>query len=72
MFIVVLGKSRHTEERISTVLSSNSYLLDLAKFIVRTVPDAEVHAHLGGMAGDEAVFRGAETASASDDDIEMF
>jgi hypothetical protein len=70
MFVVVLGKSRHIEERISTVASTNEYLLDLAKFIVRTVPDAEVHAHLGGMAGDEAVFRGSDAAV--EDDVEMF
>jgi hypothetical protein len=69
MFTVMLGKSCHVDHRINT-RDSGAYLLDFARFIVRTVPDAEVHARLGDMAGDEAVFRGCDADC--DDGMELF
>ncbi len=69
MFTVLLSKSRHIDDRTHTV-DSGAYLLDFARFIVRTVPDAEVHARLGDMAGDEAVFRGCDADG--DDGMELF
>lgn len=69
MFTVLLGKSRRIDDRMHT-LDSGAYLLGFARFIVRTIPDAEVRARLGNMAGDEAVFRGS--AADGDDGMELF
>ncbi len=69
MFTVLLAKSRYIDDRIHT-LDPGAYLLDFARFIVRSVPDAEVHARLGDMAGDVAVFRGCDADG--DDGTELF
>lgn len=69
MFTVLLTRSRYIDNRIHT-LDPAAYLLDFARFIVRTVPDAEVTARLGDMAGDEAVFRGCDAGG--EDGIELF
>jgi len=50
-------------------VSATKYLFNLAFAIARSIPDAEVHAHLGAQRGDEVVFLGAALAGA---DVELF
>ena len=68
MFMVVLDSSRDRTYRPLTV-SATKYLFNLAFAIARSIPDAEVHAHLGSERGDEVVFHGAALAAA---DAELF
>lgn len=57
MFLVQLNRSCDRLYQPLTVKTAE-YLYDFAKFIARSVPDAEVHARLGIQAGDEVVFLG--------------
>ncbi len=68
MFLVKVGRSADGRYRPMTV-NASEYLYDLAAFIARSVPDAEVHAHLGAQAGDEVVFLGK---SLEGDSVELF
>jgi len=68
MFMVSLETSRDEKYQPLTV-DGPQYLYEFAAFIARTVPDAEVHARLGGMQGDEVVFKGHDLA---EDDVELF
>jgi len=68
MFKVVLDSSRDRTHHPLTV-SATKYLFNLAFAIARSIPDAEVHAHLGAQRGDEVVFLGAALAGA---DVELF
>ncbi|MCA1909176.1 MAG: hypothetical protein LDL39_12525 [Magnetospirillum sp.] len=68
MFMVKLETSRDEKYQPLTV-DGPQYLYEFAAFIARTVPDAEVHARLGGMKGDEVVFKGQDLV---EDDVELF
>lgn len=68
MFMVKLQTSRDVHYHPLTV-DGPQYLYEFAAFIARTIPDAEVHARLGGMKGDEVVFKGQDLA---EDDAELF
>lgn len=57
MFLVQLNRSSDRLYQPLTIKTAE-YLYDFAKFIARSVPDAEVHAKLGLQAGDEVVFLG--------------
>lgn len=57
MFLVQVNRSSDRRYQPLTVKTAE-YLYDFAKFIARSVPDAEVHAKLGVQAGDEVVFLG--------------
>jgi hypothetical protein len=57
MFLVQLGRSSDRLYQPLTIKTAE-YLYDFAKFIARSVPDAEVHAKFGVQAGDEVVFLG--------------
>lgn len=68
MFLVRLDRSSDAHYHPLTV-KAHEYLYDFAAFIARSVPDAEVHAHLGLQLGDEVVFHGSAVA---DDSVELF
>lgn len=68
MFMVKVESSRDSRYQPLTV-DTSQYLYEFASFIARSIPDAEVHAHLGNQAGDEVVFKGEALA---DDDIDLF
>lgn len=68
MFLVQVDRSSDRRYQPLTVKTAE-YLYDFAKFISRSVPDAEVHAKLGLQAGDEVVFLGK---SLEDAGIELF
>lgn len=68
MFLVQVARSSDRLYQPLTV-KTHEYLYDFAAFIARSVPDAEVRAHLGFQAGDEVVFRNQAT---DEDDIELF
>lgn len=68
MFMVKVEANRDSRYRPLTV-DTPQYLYEFASFIARTIPDAEVHAHLGSQIGDEVVFRGEDLV---DDDVELF
>lgn len=69
MFQVRLGLCRDSGYQPLTV-DGPEYLYMLARFISRSVPEAEVHAHLGEQAGDEVVF--AAQAGAGCPLVELF
>ena len=68
MFLVVLDRSRDRSYRPLTT-QATKYLFNLAFSIARSIPDSEVHAHLGAQQGDEVVFMGTALAAA---DAELF
>ncbi len=68
MFHVILENSQDRRYRPMTV-NATEYLFGLARLIARSVPDSEVHAHLGSQIGDELIFRGAGLPQA---EIELF
>lgn len=68
MFLVQLDRSSDRRYQPLTIKTAE-YLYDFAKFIARSVPDAEVHAKLGLQAGDEVVFLGKALEEAS---VELF
>ncbi|MBC7907400.1 MAG: hypothetical protein H7Y60_11740 [Rhodospirillaceae bacterium] len=68
MFLVQVDRSSDNHYHPLTV-NAAEYLYDFAKFIARSVPDAEVHARLGLQAGDEVVFLGK---ALEDVGIELF
>lgn len=57
MFLVQVNRSSDRNYQPLTI-NTAEYLYDFAKFIARSVPDAEVHAKLGLQMGDEVVFLG--------------
>lgn len=68
MFMVRVEASHDNRYRPLTV-DTSQYLYEFASSIARSIPDAEVHAHLGEQLGDEVVFRGQDLA---DDNIDLF
>ncbi|MGE5505952.1 MAG: hypothetical protein ACM31L_16140 [Actinomycetota bacterium] len=68
MFMVRVDRCCDSRYQPLTV-RAHEYLYVFAEHIARTVPDAEVHAHLGHQAGDEVVFRGTDLDA---DDGELF
>lgn len=68
MFMVRVERSRDGLYQPLTV-DGVKYLYDFAAFIARSIPDAEVHAHVGTQIGDEVVFKGRASA---DDGIDLF
>lgn len=68
MFMVRVEASHDSLYRPLTV-NTSQYLYEFASSIARSIPDAEVHAHLGKQLGDEVVFRGEDLA---DDNIDLF
>lgn len=69
MFQVNLTLNRDPNYHPLTV-SAPEYLFGLAQFIARTIPDAEVHAHLGLTDGDCLVFHGNGVNGS--DDCQLF
>lgn len=68
MFMVRVDRCTDLRYRPLTV-EPHEYLYVFAELIARSVPDAEVHAHLGQQAGDEVVFRGKDLDS---EEVELF
>lgn len=68
MFLVNIDRCRDGRYAPRTI-DASQYLYDFAAFIARSVPDAEVHAHLGAQSGDEVVFYGRDVGN---DDVELF
>lgn len=68
MFMVRVEAGRDSRYHPLTI-DTSQYLYEFASSIARSIPDAEVHAHLGSQAGDEVVFKGHDLA---DDTIDLF
>ncbi|BAE53289.1 hypothetical protein [Paramagnetospirillum magneticum] len=66
MLVVDLGLSRQSNYAPLTV-NGPDYLMELGRFIARTIADVEVHTHLDRAMVTEMVFR----SECVDDDSEM-
>ncbi len=66
MLVVDLGLSRQSNYAPLTV-NGPDYLMELGRFIARTIADVEVRAHLDHAMTTEMVFR----SECLDDDVEM-